>query len=561
MVKHTLLFGALALMATGVTLGQLYVAGEATDNEVYVDGTMVGEPALYINGYLQNAGGDIFNDAGEIELTGNWTNTPGVSGSYESTGIERFTGSNNQIVAGTMNGTVGNINQFYNLRVDKSAAGQFVSLQTNTNVNAAGTVNFETYGIIRTDIASHGNNGSLYPYELFVRNTAIGSMIGYATSGNDNYIEGRLRRAVTGAGTYYFPIGVQSTTLDGEEPFNINFTSAPTSNILSYVQPGTINLLGTTMYCDVGTDPSPLTGTTVLANPFSPADGILDQMVTDCQYSVEWVATASVAGPYDYTINVEPGPVLQAECPFYASTWLGELKWTAKDGIPNNAAVGSPAPFLTPGYMTCPNLFTIAGLTSFSVFRVHGITNGAVVILPLELVDLYGETKPEGNMIYWATENETNNDYFVVESSADAQNFQPIGVVDGAGNSNHEIAYNLLDKDPVANTTYYRLKTVDFSGEIAHTEVISLTRQSNQQLNIAPVPALTEVTINFNCDVQATADLSIIGMDGKPVFRKNWSVSNGTNALTVDIANWTPGTYIVQITGAGAPIRAKLIKQ
>ena len=145
--------------------GQLYVLGNGTNKEVYVDGTLVGEPALYINGYLNNNGGEVYNDAGEIELTGNWENYPGVAGSYESNGIERFTGAVNQIVKGTMNGTTGNINQFYNLRVDKTAAGQFVSLQTNANVNPSGTVNFESNGIIRTDISSHGNNGSLYAYE------------------------------------------------------------------------------------------------------------------------------------------------------------------------------------------------------------------------------------------------------------------------------------------------------------------------------------------------------------------------------------------------------------
>lgn len=540
---------------------QLYIAGNGTNKEVYVDGTLVGEPALYVNGYISNNGGELYNDLGEIELTGDWENYPGVGGSYESNGIERFTGSSNQVVRGTMNGTVGNINQFYNLRIDKTAAGQTVSLQTNANVNPAGTVNFETFGIIRTDIASHGNNGSLYPYELYTRNTSTACIIGYATAGSDNYVEGRLRRAITGTGSYYFPIGVQSTTLDGEEPFFIDFTGAPTSNILTYVQPGSIDLLGTVMYCDVGTDPDPTTGTTILANPWSPADGILDQLVTNCQYSVEWVALSSVPGPFDYDITVEPGPVLQAECPFYSATWLGELKWTAKDGIPNNAAVASPAPFLTPGYMTCPNLFTILDLTSFSVFRVHGIVDGTGVILPLELLDFSGQAQSAGNMLHWVTDNETNNDYFVIESSADAVNFKQIGTVDGAGTTTQMRQYGFLDSDPVANTTYYRLQTIDFSGVSAYTHTISLTRQPGQELRISPVPALTEVSVRYTSDVIASADLIIFGMDGTPVHQQAWDVRSGTNELVLDISTFTPGTYIVQITGAGEPLRGKLIKQ
>lgn len=540
---------------------QLYVLGNTTNREVYVDGTMVGEPALYVNGYIYNSGGEIYNDGGEIELTGDWENYPGVAGSYESTGIERFTGGSTQTVKGTMNGTVGNVNQFYNLRIDKSAAGQFVNLQTNTNVNPAGTVNYETFGIIRTDIASHGNNGSLYPYELYTRNSSASCIIGYATGGTDNYVEGRLRRAVSGTASYYFPIGVQATTLDGEEPFHIDFTGAPASNILSYVQPGTIDLLGTVMYCDVGTDPSPLIGETVLDNPMSPADGILDQLTTDCQFSVEWLVTASIAGPYDYDIVVEPGPVLEAECPFYSATWLGELKWTAKDGIPNNAAVASPAPFLTPGYMTCPNIYTINDLTSFSVFRVHGIVDGLEVILPLELVDFSGSVESSGNLLHWKTDNEINNDYFILESSADAINFAQIGTVDGAGTTSNERQYGFLDTDPFANTTYYRLKTVDFDGNRAESHVISLTRQSAQQLLLSPVPALTEVQVQFTSDITGDCTLQVFNMDGVSVFSTQWAVQAGLNTLALDIARWMPGTYVVQITGSGEAIRGKLIKQ
>lgn len=541
--------------------GQLYVLGNGTNKEVYVDGTLVGEPALYINGYLNNNGGEVYNDAGEIELTGNWENYPGVAGSYESNGIERFTGAVNQIVKGTMNGTTGNINQFYNLRVDKTAAGQFVSLQTNANVNPSGTVNFESNGIIRTDISSHGNNGSLYAYELYVRNTTVASMIGYATSGTNKYIEGRLRRQVSGSGDYYFPIGIQSTFLDGEEPFHINFASAPAANILSYVQPGTIDLLGTVMFCDVGTDPDPALGTTILDNPGSPPDGILDRLETNCQYSVEWVATASLAGPYDYTITVEPGSVLQAECPFYSATWLGELKFTAKDGIPNNAALASPAPFFTPGYMTCPNLFTIAGLSSFSVFRVHGITDGALVVLPIELLDFTGQTESLGNRLFWTTENETNNDYFVVESSADAASFKQIGIVDGAGTSTNRLSYNFLDEHPVANTTYYRLRTVDFAGAIGYSNTISLTRMSNEQLSVSPVPSMSSVTVVFAADASQEAIFTITGMDGKVMLNKKWNLKPGQNEQSVDITSWMPGTYVVQVDGVNAPLRTKLIKQ
>ena len=559
-MKKSILISGLLCCVVKLSNGQLYILGNTTGKEVYVDGTMVGEPALYVNGYINNNGGELVNDVGEIELTGDWENYPGVAGSYESNGIERFSGSSTQTIKGTMNGTVGNINQFYSMRIAKTAAGQLVGMQTNTYVNAAGTIQFETNGIIRSDISSHGNNGSAYAYELYLQNSTVGSISGYATSGSNKYIEGRFRRQVNGAGSYYFPIGVQSTTLDGEEPFHIDFTTATNSNILSYVQPGTIDLLGTVMYCDVGTDPSPLAGTTILANPFSPADGILDQLTTNCQYSVEWKATASLVGPYGYTIVGEPGPVLRAECPFYVSTWLGELKWTAKDGVPNNASIASPAPFFTPGYMTCPNLFTIAGLTSFSVFRVHGIVDGTDVILPIEMLDFTGQVTTTGNLLKWTTHNETDNDFFTIQASADGSHFQSIGTMDGAGTTTDKRNYSFLDTDPLASSTYYRLQLTDFSGNHSYSNVIVLSRNSNESVLVSPVPTMSEITISYIADMDGSVDMNICAMDGKPVFNKSWQVVKGENKLVLDISSWSPAAYVLQINGGLQPLRARIIK-
>jgi len=315
------------------------------------------------------------------------------------------------------------------------------------------------------------------------------------------------------------------------------------------------------MYCDAGTDPDPTLGTTILDNPFSPADGILDQLTTDCQFSVEWVAIASVAGPYDYDIIVEPGPVLESECPFYSATWLGELKWTAKDGVPNNAAIASPAPFFTPGYMTCPNIYTILDLTGFSVFRVHGITDGAFVVLPVELLHFSGKVETAGNRLFWSTESENNNDYFILESSADAIDFSPIGIIDGAGTTTIEQQYGFLDTNPIAATSYYRLKTVDFDGKQEETETIVLSRPTQQSLSVHPVPAMSDVHIVLNSDFAGSAQLYVYAMDGTPVLSRTWEITHGNNVLPLDIHTWMPGTYIVEVNGMGTPQRAKLIKQ
>ncbi len=553
----------LLIFLSGLAYTQIYVEGNTTGKEIYVDGIAGGMPTLYVNGAIINSGGEMQNDAGEIELTGDWENYPLVGGSYISNGTERFTGGSAQVIRGTMNGIVGTTNQFYNLKIDKSAPGQLVSLQANVNVNSAGTIQFESNGIIRTDIISHGNNGSLYGYELYLINNAVASISGYATSGANNYIEGKFRRGVTGTANYYYPVGIQSTFLDGEEPFQINTTAATTSNIIGYVQPGTINLLGKVMYCDIGTNPG-IVGATILDNPFSPADGILDQLTTNCQLSVEWYALGS-AGTYNYTIISDPGPILEAECPFYASTWLGALRFFANDGYPNNILVmTSPPPFLTPGYETCPNNYTIAGINATippSVYRIHGIVDGTDALLPVELLNFTGKVTVEGNLLNWVTANEKNSSYFSVESSADAKQFSQIGVVSAAGNSISEINYQFLDKYPLAQTTYYRLKMFDLDNNFKYSNVISLTSDLNNALTISPNPSFNYITLYYNANFNGEGNINIYSADGILLKQISQQLEKGVNQILLNISSFAPGTYIAEIIDGNSAITDIFIKQ
>ena len=553
----------LIFFTIGFSYTQVYVEGNTTGKEIYVDGIAGGMPTLYVNGTITNNGGEIQNDAGEIELTGDWENYPLGSGSYVSNGTERFSGGSAQVIRGTMNGLVGTTNQFYNLKIDKTAAGQLVSLNTNVNVNTAGTIQFESNGIIRTDISSHGNNGALYIYELYLINTSATSISGYATSGANNYIEGKFRRGVTGTANYYYPVGIQSTFLDGEEPFQINTTSATTSTIIGYVQPGTIDLLGTVTYCDIGTNPG-IVGATILDNPFSPADGIMDQLITNCQLSVEWYALGS-AGTYNYTVISDPGPILEAECPFYSSTWLGTLRYFANNGYPNNILVmTSPPPFLTPGYETCPNNYTIAGINASippTVYRIHGIVDGADVLLPVDLLNFSGETVINGNLLNWTTANEKNSNYFSVESSADAKQFTEIGIMPAAGNSTSEIHYQLLDANPIALTTYYRLKMFDLDNNFKYSNVISLTGNTSRSLTISPNPATEQISLFYSANYAGNGSVNIYTADGILLNQLSQHFNKGINQIQFNITPLAPGTYIAEIVDGNAAVTGVFIKQ
>src|SRR4051812_35746469 len=104
------------------------VLNSFSQNQFYNNGCIVSVngrvssiiPTLRVNFSITNNDGNFSNNAGLIELTGDWNNISSAN-NYTSTGIERFTGTNSQVISGTWNGNSANHNQFYDLKIDKSA--------------------------------------------------------------------------------------------------------------------------------------------------------------------------------------------------------------------------------------------------------------------------------------------------------------------------------------------------------------------------------------------------------------------------------------------------------
>lgn len=89
------------------------------------------------------------------------------------------------------------------------------------------------------------------------------------------------------------------------------------------------------------------------------------------------------------------------------------------------------------------------------------------VTLPVEISSFQGGKANSENVIQWTTQSETDNDYFLVESTTDpnSEKWNLIATVDGAGNSTTEKNYTFDDFSFARNElNYYRITQVDFNG-------------------------------------------------------------------------------------------------
>lgn len=253
---------------------------------------------LSANGVLENNG--------TIEVEGNWTKDGdgqfdgNPSGSGERIVVFRnndFNTTGSQRISGMMEED----NAFYNLEIDNTGNDRLVDLGGSIEITS--NLNFSN-GRIRTDIISDTNgDGNNYANTVRVSNPNNNAITGQTNiADTDNYIEGRLIRAVQGMGTYAFPVGVSPDILDGAEPFEVTFTApASLSNISAAFQLDTSTAEGETRFCDIGEAPN-----------FSTPDGTLDQLVIDC-VAGQWV-TEGDASSYNFDIEFMPGTSFLNTC-------------------------------------------------------------------------------------------------------------------------------------------------------------------------------------------------------------------------------------------------------
>jgi hypothetical protein len=187
--------------------------------------------------------------------------------------------------------------------------------------------------------------------------------------------------------------------------------------------------------------------------------------------------------------------------------------------------------------------------------------------LPVKLLTFAGTAAAGDVQLGWTTASEINNSGFEVERSLDGQSFEPVGFVKGAGNSSKMLSYTLTDNKAFAaagsNSLYYRLRQVDMDGSATYSEVINVTEEKAETMNIGLYPNPTADVFNVSAMVTAAGkmNITIIDLQGKTVATINREASVGMNTMEVDgsVLNGT-GIYFVKVTINGESKVMKLVK-
>jgi len=115
--------------------------------------------------------------------------------------------------------------------------------------------------------------------------------------------------------------------------------------------------------------------------------------------------------------------------------------------------------------------------------NIQLVCSSCLTPLPIELINFDGFNNGDVNELYWSTASEINNDLFNIESSVNGFDWMLIGVVDGSGNSSQMLNYR-FNHIPTSSITYYRLKQIDFDGKYEYSNIISISIDDDEVINI-----------------------------------------------------------------------------
>ncbi len=201
-----------------------------------------------------------------------------------------------------------------------------------------------------------------------------------------------------------------------------------------------------------------------------------------------------------------------------------------------------------------PYTRTVTGIANFSPFAIEDISNP----LPVTLAEFNARYENGTVLTWWKTLTEVNNDYFTVQRSVDAINFEDIGVVKGAGNSNVIRHYQFEDKAPYQGRSYYRLKQTDFNGKHAYSYIVPVELNGIEILNIFPNPSDDKIQLLIGSSRLDDLVIQICTVEGKIVKKLKHRVHDGVSQVAVWVQELQSGYYIVSATtGDGRHIAQK----
>jgi hypothetical protein len=185
--------------------------------------------------------------------------------------------------------------------------------------------------------------------------------------------------------------------------------------------------------------------------------------------------------------------------------------------------------------------------------------------LPLHVVSFLGKcTDDHQNILDWTTTSEEDIQNFYVQTSTNAQNWQPIGKITAKNLAQN--TYQYIDKQPIGKTQYYRLHIIENDGTSSYSDVITInnTMATAQIFDATPNPFEQTTLLPYTLPHAQPISLYITDIYGKVVahiFDGVQTAGQHTAGISTDNMPLAAGVYYAILQTTSGRSVSKMIKQ
>ncbi|MGZ3862817.1 MAG: T9SS type A sorting domain-containing protein [Bacteroidia bacterium] len=512
-IKVTYLFFGASILLSSISVGQGLLNNGAriviNNNTNVVINNAAGN-------YTSQSAGTIINNTagGKIIVGGNWVNNASNAG-FNNDGSTIILNGANQSIGGSSSTT------FYNLFVQGSGTKKLANSITvggqtlKTGVLSLGTLPLD----LNSNMLTVSNGAT----------NAITVLTGYIISETDLSVNPSVLQWNVGnnAGNYVFPFGVSGSQI----PFTFSITSPMSSS-------GDFVAISTRM--TQAADNQPWAGVSDVAAVTNMTDIYGQDKSVTSVIDRWWDINASSSVVANLVFSYRG-----SENTATASGFLNAQHW---NGSSWDVPVGTGAS-VTSGVGTC----TVTGASAFSPWVLSFATSA----LPVELIRFDHTCRENNAVINWSTRTEINNDYFQIERSRDALNYELVARINGAGNTTVQQNYSYSDNSYQTEKPYYRLKQVDFNGADKYYPAININDCGPSDNSVAIANNGSEIQIEFTQDTNENAEVSLYDMNGRSIRVDSFGVGKGTTKHVIDTRSFPAGIYLMRIERGGITTMSK----
>ena len=173
------------------------------------------------------------------------------------------------------------------------------------------------------------------------------------------------------------------------------------------------------------------------------------------------------------------------------------------------------------------------------------------LILPIELTRFEANCNDGSVLLTWQTASEKNNNVFNIERSIDGVNFEVIGTIRGAGNSESYNNYSFLDAEKSLAVSYYRLSQIDYNGKKSQSNIISVDHSCGEktdvEIAIYPNPALNNTVMSLKLLKRSSIYVEVYNGIGQLVkLTSNQTYEAGLQDINLETSEFTSGIYFIK---------------